>query len=92
MSSFDQISSLLNSLLSAGKGSIPLSISLKDDNEVIALKERIAALEAENEALRTEKNRVEFSSRCFYAQNQEMFDLLRDHGIKYKKSMFTGFD
>lgn len=92
MSPSDQLSSLLSSLMAAGEGAIPLKISLKDDNEVTALRERIAVLEGENEALRAEKNRIEFSMQCFYVQNQEMFDLLRDHGIKYKKSLFNGFD
>lgn len=87
-----KLSSLLSDLLAAGEGAIPLKISVRDDNEVVALKDRIAVLEGENEALKAEKNRTEFTLHCFYVQNQEMFDLLRDHGIKYKKPLFTGFD
>lgn len=88
MTSSDQISSLLNSLLSAGKGSIPLSISLKEDEEVQMLRQQVSALEEQLNAKQVELDRTEYLFKCESILNNKLVDLIRDNGISLGSDFF----
>lgn len=88
MSTSDQLSSLLNSLLSTGKGAIPLSISLKEDEEVQRLKSEIEVLEERCAVLAKDKDRAEYLYRCESVLNNKLVDTIRENGIELSPEFF----
>lgn len=86
--SFDQLSSLLSDVLTAGKGAIPLSISLKEDEEVQRLREEISDLQARNSTLQDELDRAQYLFRCESILNNKLVDLLRENGIALGSEFF----
>lgn len=88
MSPMEQLSSLLTDL-AAGKGAIPLSISLKEDEEVKRLKEENEALQSRLNGLQAELNRAQYYFRCESVLNNQLVDLCRQHGIKLDSAFFA---
>lgn len=84
----EQLSSLLSDL-AAGKGAIPLSISLKEDEEVKRLKEENMALQSRINGLQAELNRAEYLFRCESVLNNQLIDLCRENGIILDSSFFA---
>lgn len=87
MSPGDALSSLLAECL-AGKGAIPLSISLKEDEEIKRLKAENEALQSRVDTLQAELNRAQYLFRCESMVNNQLVDLCRDHGIKIDSAFF----
>lgn len=83
----DTLSSLLAECL-AGKGAIPLSISVKEDEEVQRLREEVSALQARNSALQSELDRAQYLFRCESILNNSLVDLCRKHGIELNAAFF----
>lgn len=88
MSPMEQLSSLLSDL-AAGKGAIPLSISLKEDDEVKRLREENAALQSQINGLQAELDRVVYRFRCESILNNQLVDLCRERGIKLDSAFFA---
>lgn len=88
MSPMEQLSSLLSDL-AAGKGAIPLSISLKEDEEVKRLKEENTALQSQIIGLQAEVNRAQYLFRCESVLNNQLVDLCRQHGIILDSAFFA---
>ncbi len=88
MSPMELLSSLLSDL-AAGKGAIPLSVSLKEDEEVQRLREEISVLQARNSTLQIELDRAQYLFRCESILNNQLVDLCRQHGIKLDSSFFA---
>ena len=87
MASGDLLSSLLAECL-AGKGAIPLSISLKEDEEIQRLKAENESLQSRVDILQSELNRAQYLFRCESMVNNQLVDLCRDHGIKIDSAFF----
>lgn len=87
MSSPDTLSSLLAECL-AGKGAIPLSISVKEDEEVQRLREEVSELQARNCTLQIDLDRAQYLFRCESILNNQLVDLCRQHGIKLDSAFF----
>lgn len=88
MSPMEQLSSLLSDL-AAGKGAIPLSVSLKEDEEVKRLKEENEALQSRISGLQAELNRTQYYFRCESVLNNQLVDLCRENGIKLDSAFFA---
>lgn len=88
MSAPDQLSSLLSDLLAAGKGAIPLSISLKEDEEVQRLKEEVSTLTAQLNGKQAELDRAEYLFRCESVLNNKLVDIVRENGIALGPEFF----
>lgn len=82
------LSSFISSLLK-GEGSIPLSISLKEDEEVKRLREENEQLLSRINQLQQQINRTEYLFRCESTLNNNLVDLCRQHGIKIDKAFFN---
>ena len=88
MSPLEQLSSLLSDL-AAGKGAIPLSISVKEDEEVQRLREEVSELQARNSTLQIELDRAQYLFRCESILNNQLVDLCRERGIKLDSAFFA---
>lgn len=88
MTPLEKLSSLLSDLLAAGKGAIPLSISLKEDEEVQRLREEISVLQARNSTLQSELDRAQYLYRCESILNNKLVDTLRSNGIQLGAEYF----
>ncbi len=64
-----------------------LKIYLEDSREVSRLKARVAELEGELARSREETRTAEFRYRCESVVNQELLDLCREHGVRYRPSL-----
>lgn len=64
-----------------------VSVSLTDSNEVIALKEQVAALTADLSDLQSKYNHLEYLYRCEVLVNSELTDLCRAHGVSIRRSL-----
>lgn len=84
----DEFVALLSRVV-ADKQSIPLSISIKDDNEVIALKEEISALQSKIDSLKVTLNRTEYLYKCESFLNNRLVDLCRSNGITLGADFFV---
>lgn len=87
MSPMEQLSSLLSDL-AAGKGAIPLSVSIKEDEEVKRLKEENEALQSRLNGLQAELDRAQYLFRCESILNNQLVDLCRERGIKLDSAFF----
>lgn len=88
MSPMEQLSSLLSDVLSAGKGAIPLSISLKEDEEVQRLRQEVSDLQAKLNGTQAELDRAQYLYRCESVLNNKLVDLLRENGIALGSEFF----
>lgn len=66
---------------------IEIHVRLSPDDEVLALRARVAELEGKLEAERQRANTAEFRHRCESVINQELTDLCRAHGIRYRPAL-----
>jgi len=64
-----------------------LKIYLEDSREVTALRERIIELEGELVKAQDEARKLEFRYRCESVVNQELVDLCRQHGVKFRPAL-----
>lgn len=88
MTPSEQLLSLLSEALTAGKGAIPLSISLKEDEEVQRLKEQVSTLTAQLNGKQAELDRAEYLFRCESILNNKLVDLIRENGISLGPEFF----
>lgn len=79
---------LLKVLERVGEGGLKLSVSVRDDEEVKALRDKVAELEALTEGLRAEYNRLEFQFRCETLINAQITDFCRVEGVKLPRRLF----
>lgn len=80
---------ILSSLVEKGGGAIPLSISIKEDEEVQRLKAENEQLLSRIHQLQQQVNRTEYLFRCESTLNNNLVDLCRQHGIKIDKAFFN---
>lgn len=66
---------------------IEIHVRLSPDDEVLALRAKVAELEGKLEAERQRANTAEFRHRCESIINQELVDLCHKHGIKYRSAL-----
>lgn len=64
---------------------LKLEVVFTPSDEVVSLREQVKQLEGERDNLQREYNRVEFMYRCECVVNLELQDLLKEHGISYRK-------
>ncbi len=64
-----------------------LKIYLEDSREVVRLKERIAELEEELGKAQEEVRKLGFRYRCESVVNQELVDLCRVNGVKFRPAL-----
>ena len=83
-----QLLTLLSQLLLEGEGAIPIRVSLRSDDEIIALRSQVVALSESMEKLQRDFDRVEYRFRCESVLNNDLVDLCREHGIKIEPSFF----
>lgn len=75
--------------LAAGKGTIPLSVSIKEDEEVQRLKAENEALRARILTQQSELERVSYRFRCESILNNSLVDVCRAHGIQLDQAFFA---
>lgn len=83
-----QLLSLLSQLLLEGEGAIPIRVSLRSDEEIIALRNQVAMLSESVQRLQRDVDRAEYHFRCESVLNNALVDLCREHGIKIEPSFF----
>lgn len=66
---------------------IRLMVDLREERTVKALRDEVAALQAENLTLRERCRRSEFSLMCEYSVNQQLTDWLDNNGIKFPRRL-----
>ena len=71
-----------------GEGGLHLTVSLRDEKEVAAMKARIAELETELEGLKAAYNRCEFAFRCESLINMQITDYCREVGLTLPRRLF----
>lgn len=64
-----------------------IHVRVSPDDEVIALRGRVAALEGELAAAKAALDRVEYRYRCEVVVNTELLDLCRAHGVRYRPGL-----
>ena len=62
-------------------------LHLKTDDEVLALRGRVEALEAALEDMTAQRNRIEYMYRSETLINTELLDLCREHGVQYRAAL-----
>lgn len=73
----------------SGKRSVlRLHVVLTASDEVQQLRARVAALEAEVQLLRSERDRIEFLYRCETLINLQFQDLCREHKVRIPPRFF----
>lgn len=87
--SLEEQLSLLISHLASGERVIPLSVSLKDDEEVRQLRTQVAELTDRLSVLQHELDRAQYLFRCESILNNQLVDLLREKGIKIGPEFFA---
>ena len=63
---------------------IEIHVRLSPDDEVLALRARVAELEAQAEAARAERDRLEYKYRCESLINTELIDLCKREGVPFR--------
>ncbi len=66
---------------------LEVHVTLRTDDEVQALRARVAELEAALEAERAAYRRVEYKYRCESIINQELVDLCRASNVKLRPGL-----
>ena len=64
---------------------IEIHVRLSPDDEVLALRARVAELEAQAEAARAERDRLEYKYRCESLINTELIDLCKREGVPFRE-------
>ena len=68
---------------------IEIHVRLSPDDEVLALRARVAELEAQAEAARAERDRLEYKYRCESLINTELIDLCKREGVPVSYTHLT---
>lgn len=66
---------------------LEVHVILKTDDEILALRAKVAELEAALAAEKAERNRAEYMFRCESLINSELVDLCRTHKVKFRPSL-----
>lgn len=66
---------------------LEVRVILRTDDEILALRARVAALEAELADMSAQRDRLEYMYRCESIINQELVDLCRASGVNYRPSL-----
>ena len=66
---------------------IEIHVRLSPDDEVLALRARVAELEAQAEAARAERDRLEYKYRCESLINTELIDLCKREGVPFREAL-----
>lgn len=69
------------------KRALELRVTVKTDDEVLALRAKIAELEAQIVKERQIRDRAEFKYRCECAVNAELVDLCRAHKVNFREAL-----
>ena len=64
---------------------IEIHVRLSPDDEVLALRARVAELEAQ--ADRAERDRLEYKYRCESLINTELIDLCKREGVPFREAL-----
>lgn len=64
-----------------------IHVRVSPDDEVLALRSRVAELEAQLSEARAQRDRAEYRFGCECAVNQELVDLCREHGIAFRAAL-----
>lgn len=81
------IPSLSHLIDRVGKGELRISLAVTDAQEVIDLRDQIAALQAELAGLRERCRSLEYDYRCEVIVNMELQDLLKANRISYRSAL-----
>ena len=71
---------------------IEIHVRLSPDDEVLALRARVAELEAQAEAARAERDRLEYKYRCESLINTELIDLCKREGVPFREALTLAQD
>ena len=71
----------------SGREPIEIHVRLSPDDEVLALRARVAELEAQAEAARAERDRLEYKYRCESLINTELIDLCKREGVPFREAL-----
>lgn len=71
----------------SGMEPIEIHVRLSPDDEVLALRARVAELEAQAEAARAERDRLEYKYRCESLINTELIDLCKREGVPFREAL-----
>lgn len=66
---------------------LEIHVRVSPDDEVLALRARVAELEAQVETGRTERDRLEYMFRCESLINAELIDLCKAHKVPYREAL-----
>lgn len=66
---------------------LEIHVRISPDDEVQALRARVAALEKSAAELEERANRAEYRYRCEVLVNQELQDLCRAHGVSFREAL-----
>lgn len=68
---------------------LKVALTVRTEDEILALRARIGALETALEAAQAAYNQVEFRFRCETMVNAQLVDLCREAGVKYRDSLLA---
>ena len=66
---------------------LEIHVRVSPDDEVLALRARVAELEAKAAAAEEERRRVEYMYRCETLINTELVDLCRAHKVPFREAL-----
>lgn len=66
---------------------LEIHVRVSPDDEVLALRARVAELEAKATAAEEERRRVEYMYRCEAHINMELVDLCREHKVPFREAL-----
>lgn len=68
---------------------LEIHVRVSPDDEVLALRAKVAELEAQGAEYKARADRAEFRYRCEVLINQELQDLCRAHGVDFRRRLKT---
>lgn len=66
---------------------LEIHVRVSPDDEVLALRAKVAELEAKLAEETARADRAEYRHRCESIVNQELVDLCRAHGVRYRPAL-----
>ena len=69
---------------------LEIHVRVSPDDEVLALRAKVAELEAQGAEYKARADRAEFRYRCEVLINQELQDLCRAHGVDFRPALKSG--
>lgn len=66
---------------------IEIHVRVSPDDEVLALRGRVAELEGELQAARAERDRLEYKFRCETLISTELIDLCKAHKVPFREAL-----